>query len=436
VADEYADRAGARIYRSGDRGLYRADGSVEFRGRTDEQVKVRGFRIEPGEIESALAEYEGVTEAIVVAREATAGEMNGETDSEKRVVAYIVVSQECRPGISELRSHLKERLPDYMVPSAFVYLDALPLTSRGKVDRRALPAPDAERPALAEAFLAPRNGVEEMLVAIWSDVLGGVRVGVNDNFFELGGHSLLATQVMSRVQEAFGIEIALRSLFERPTVGELAEVIGARVPGDGIAPRVERVGRAQREGNTMPLSFAQQRLWFIDQLDPGNPVYNTPRGVCLRGALDVAALERALSELVRRHEALRTTFRDLHGEPVQVIGNPQPFALIVEDLSGLPEATRAEEAQRLTREEALRPFDLSAGPLMRARLLRLATEEHVLLLSLHHIISDGWSMGVLVREVAAFYEAYVNGAESPLPELKLQYADHAVWQRIIRILKL
>ena len=217
-----ARRAGARIYRTGDRGRYLSDGSIEFKGRTDEQVKVRGFRIEPGEIESALSEHEGVKEAIVVAREETGGE--------KRVIAYIVAGQEGRPGINELRSHLKSRLPDYMIPSAFVYLDALPLTSHGKIDRRALPAPDAERPALAEAFLAPRTGVEEMLASIWSDVLG-VRVGVNDNFFELGGHSLLATQVMSRVREVFGIEIALRSLFEQPTIGELAETIEAGLAG-------------------------------------------------------------------------------------------------------------------------------------------------------------------------------------------------------------
>ena len=201
---------------------------------------------------------------------------------EKRLVAYSSRLRRRAPrNISELRNYLKERLPDYMIPSAFVYLDALPLTSHGKIDRRALPAPDAERPALAEAFLAPRSGVEEMLASIWSEVLGGVRVGVNDNFFELGGHSLLATQVMSRVREAFGIEIALRSLFEQPTVGELAETIGEGLrAGVEMPPPIERVPRDQ---DVMPLSFAQQRLWFIDQLDPGNPVYNTPRGVRLCG---------------------------------------------------------------------------------------------------------------------------------------------------------
>src|SRR6185369_4734329 len=264
VADEYSTSAGARIYRTGDRGRYLANGNVVFTGRMDEQIKVRGFRIEPGEIESALSEHEGVKEAIVIARD-------------ERVVAYVVTGKDDKPGVNELRSHLKSRLPDYMIPSTFVYLDALPLTSHGKIDRRALPTPDAERPALAEMFLGPRTGVEEMLASIWSDVLG-VRVGVNDNFFELGGHSLLATQVMSRVREAFGIEIALRSLFEQPTIGELAETVEL---GAGVK-MLSRIERAQREGNTMPLSFAQQRLWFIDQLEPGNPVYNTARGVRLR----------------------------------------------------------------------------------------------------------------------------------------------------------
>jgi amino acid adenylation domain-containing protein len=423
VADEYSTSAGARIYRTGDKGRYLFDGSIEFRGRTDEQVKVRGFRIEPREIESALAEHEGVKEAIVMAFE--------EREGEKRLAAYIVAAQESRPNTSELRSYLKGRLPEYMVPTAFVYLDALPLTSHGKIDRRALPAPDAERPALAEAFFAPRSGVEEMLASIWSEVLGGVRVGVNDNFFELGGHSLLATQVMSRVREAFGIEIALRSLFEQPTVGELAETIEEGLKAEvGMSP--PPIERAPRDDDVMPLSFAQQRLWFIDQLEPGNPVYNTPRAVRLRGKLNIAALERALTTLVRRHEALRTTFRDLHGEPVQVIGKPEPFTVSVEDLSGLPEATRDEETRRLILEEVLRPFDLSTGPLVRARLLRLAKlpgDEHVLLLSLHHIVSDGWSMGVLIREVAALYEAHAVGAESPLKELNLQYGDYAVWQR-------
>jgi amino acid adenylation domain-containing protein len=406
VADEYSTSAGARIYRTGDRGRYLSDGCIEFKGRTDEQVKVRGFRIEPGEIESVLAEHEGVKEALIVARE-------------ERLVAYIVVDQEDSRGVNQLRSHLKSRLPDYMIPSAFVFLDALPLTSHGKKDRRALPTPDAERPTLAEAFVAPRTGVEEMLASIWSDVLG-VSAGVNDNFFELGGHSLLATQVMSRVREAFGIEIAVRSLFEQPTIGELAETIEAGLADGVVAP--PRMERAQREGNAMPLSFAQQRLWFIDQLEPGNPVYNTSRGVRLRGALDPTALERALTELVRRHEALRTTFRDLHGEPVQVIGNAEPFTITVEDLSGLPEA-------RLIREEAQRPFNLSTGPLIRARLLRLSPEDHILLVSMHHIVSDGWSMGVLVREVAALYEAYAIGGESTLKELSVQYGDYAVWQR-------
>ncbi len=419
IPSPFGRDAGARLYRTGDLARRLGNGDVEYLGRADDQVKVRGFRIEPGEIESALSEHEDVKTAVVVAFEETGGE--------KRLAAYIVADQEGSPNVSELRNHLKQRLPDYMIPSVFVYLNELPLTSHGKIDRRALSAPDAERPALAEVFVAPRNAVEEMLAAIWSDLLGGVRVGVNDNFFELGGHSLLATQVMSRVRDAFGVEVPLRSLFEQPTVGALADTIEAGLTAEvEMPPRIEP---APRELDVLPLSFAQQRLWFIDQLESGNPVYNTTRGVRLRGTLDLAALDRALSELVRRHEALRTTFRDLYGQPVQVIGKAEPFTVIVEDLSGLPSATRDEDARRLTLEDARQPFDLSTGPLMRARLLRLSNEEHVLLFSLHHIVSDGWSMGVLVREVAALYAVYAVGAESPLEDLSLQYGDYAVWQR-------
>jgi acyl carrier protein len=304
------------------------------------------------------------------------------------------------------------------------------LTGSGKVDRRALPAPDAERAALAEVFLAPRSGVEEMLASIWSDVLR-VRAGVNDNFFELGGHSLLATQVMSRVREAFGIKIALRSLFEQPTIGELAETIEETLRARaGMPPRMEKMERAQRDGNVMPLSFAQQRLWFLDKFEKDSSFYNLPATVRICGAtLNVSALEKSLREVTQRHEVLRTTFTTIEGQPVQVIAPESQFTLLLSDLGGLPPAQCNAEAQRLACEEAQRPFDLSTGPLVRARLLRLSPEDHVLLLSMHHIVSDGWSMGVLVREVAALYEAYAVGAESTLKELSLQYGDYALWQR-------
>jgi amino acid adenylation domain-containing protein len=394
---------------------------LEYGGRRDLQVKVRGFRVEVGEIEAVLKQHGSVKQAVVTAREDGAGR--------KRLVAYIIAARTSIPPASaELRRHLKHKLPEYMIPSLFVRLDALPLTNSGKVDRRALPAPEPDQEERGEEYVAPRSVVEEMLASIWSEVLGGVKVGVNDNFFDLGGHSLLATQVMSRVREAFGIEIALRSLFEQPTVEELAETIAEGLRAElQVPPRIER---AKRDGNLMPLSFAQQRLWFLDKLEQDSSFYNLSSTVRISGAtLDVGALEKSLREVTQRHEILRTTFTVIEGQPMQVISPESHFSLPLSDLSQLPPAQRDAEAQRLAHEEALRPFDLSTGPLVRARLLRLSPEEHILLLSMHHIVSDGWSMGVLIREMAALYEAYAAGAESPLEELNIQYGDFAVWQR-------
>ncbi|HEX8559091.1 MAG TPA: amino acid adenylation domain-containing protein, partial [Pyrinomonadaceae bacterium] len=329
----------------------------------------------------------------------------------------------------ELRRYLGEKLPDYMVPSAFVTLDEFPLTNNGKVNRAALPAPE-EAGADSEgatAAAAPRNPVEEILLGIWSEVLGVRRVGVHDNFFELGGHSLLATQLMSRVRSTFRVEVPLRALFSHPTAAELARHVEAALrAGAGVdAPPVTAVGR----GGALPLSFAQQRLWFLDRFAQGSSTYNTFGALRLVGGLDVEVLGRTLTEVVRRHESLRTTFPERDGQPVQVIHPASEMALEVEDLGALAAAEREAEAQRLINEEAARPFDLSAGPLLRARLLRLSDEEHVLLFTMHHIVTDGWSMGILVNEVAALYTAFLKGEESPLAELPVQYADFAAWQR-------
>ncbi|MBV9109352.1 MAG: amino acid adenylation domain-containing protein, partial [Gemmatimonadetes bacterium] len=294
----------------------------------------------------------------------------------------------------------------------------------GKLDRKALPAPEFAPDE--ETYVAPRTPVEEVLAGIWAEVLGVEHLGVDDEFFGLGGHSLLATQVVSRVREVFGVELPLRALFEGPTVAELAgrveEMRRAELP---VLPPIVPVERA----GPLPLSFAQERLWFIDRLEPGGTTYNVPTAWRLGGALDEAALERSLGEIVRRHEALRTTFAEVDGSPVQVIAPFGGFGLPVEDLSGLGQADREAAVRRRVGEEAARPFDLVAGPLFRAALLRLGEEDHVLLLSMHHIVSDGWSMGVLYRELSALYEAYRDGRESPLRELPVQYADYAVWQR-------
>ncbi|HVG44622.1 MAG TPA: amino acid adenylation domain-containing protein, partial [Longimicrobium sp.] len=345
VPDAFSAEPGARLYRTGDRARWMAEGVLEYLGRLDAQVKVRGFRIEPGEIEAVLRRHPAVVECAVVARTAAAGDT--------RLVAYVVGAAEA----DALRAHLRESLPEYMVPSAFVFLDALPLTPNGKLDRKALPAPEL---APAEGrYVAPRTPVEEVLAGIWAEVLRLERVGVTESFFELGGHSLLATRAVSRVREMFGVELPLRALFERPTVAELAgRVEEMRRAGLPVLPPVVPTGRA----GALPLSFAQERLWFIDRLDPGSAVYNRPMAWRLGGALDEAALERALGEIVRRHEALRTVFTEADGSAVQVIAPFGGFALPVEDLSGLGEADREAAVGRRADEEARRAFDLSAGP--------------------------------------------------------------------------
>jgi amino acid adenylation domain-containing protein len=410
VPDPFSAVPGARLYRTGDRVRWSASGNVEFLGRTDFQVKIRGFRIEPGEIEARLREHPAVRQAVVLAREDAPGG--------KRLVAYVVGDADAEA----LRAHLAERLPEYMVPAAFVRLDALPVTSNGKVDRKALPAPDEDAFA-ARVYEAPLGETEIALAEIWSELLGIERVGRGDDFFALGGHSLLAVRLISRLRQALGVEAEIRDLFVRPVLADFARGLqtAARAEETGIAP-VERTG-------ALPLSFAQERLWFIDRLEPGGATYNIPAALRLAGAMDEAALERALGEIVRRHEVLRTTFDEVDGSPVQVIAPFGGFAVPVEDLSGLSDADREAAVRRRAGEEARRGFDLSAGPLFRATLLRLGAEEHVLLLTMHHIISDGWSGGVLFRELSALYEAYREGRESPLPELPVQYADYAVWQR-------
>ncbi|HEX2188555.1 MAG TPA: condensation domain-containing protein, partial [Longimicrobiaceae bacterium] len=416
LPDPFGRTPGARLYRTGDLGRWLPDGTIEFMGRGDAQVKVRGFRIELGEIEARLAEHAAVHEVVVVAR-AREGEAG-----DPRLVAYYTGDQ---AGAAALRAHLAERLPEYMVPAAFVHMDALPVNPNGKLDRKALPEP--EYAPAEETYVAPRTPVEEVLAGIWAEVLGVERLGVHDEFFSMGGHSLLATRVVSRVREVFGVELPLRALFEGPTVAEMAgRVEELRRAGVPVLPPVVPTERTEP-----PLSFAQERLWFLDRLRPGEISYNLPFALRLRGALDVNALERSLGEIVRRHDALRTVFVERGGTPRQVIAPFGGFRLTVIDLAHLPEETREAEVQRELVAEggAARPFDLSTGPLFRVSLLRLGAQEHVLLLSQHHIVSDGWSMGVLYRELSALYAAYREGRESPLPELPVQYADYAAWQR-------
>ncbi|HEY0544285.1 MAG TPA: amino acid adenylation domain-containing protein [Pyrinomonadaceae bacterium] len=420
IPDPFGNVAGGRLYRTGDLARYRADGVLEYVGRRDSQVKVRGFRVEVGEVEAVLKEHVKIKQAAVVPFDDESGR--------KQLAAYLVaVPGDAAPTVSELRSFLREKLLDYMIPTAFVLLDELPLTLSGKVDRRALPAPERQSSTALENYVAPANPVEEIVAGIWSELLHAERVGMEDNFFDIGGHSLLATQVISRLREAFRVELPVRALFERPTPKELAAVIVEKIK---VSPQLSSISlhRRSREQH-LPLSFAQQRLWFLDKLEPGNAFYNLTSAVRINGALDAEALARSFGEVIRRHEVLRTTFQTFDGQPVQVIAEASPFALPVTDLSHLSSAERAAQAQNLSREESVKPFELSQGLLVRARLLRLTSEAHQLLLTMHHIISDGWSIGVLIREVAALYQAYSRGEASTLPELEVQYADFAVWQR-------
>jgi amino acid adenylation domain-containing protein len=418
VPDGCGGGPGARLYRTGDQARYWQDGVLEFLGRRDQQVKIRGFRIELGEVEAALAEHAAVREAVVLA--------HGEPRGDRRLVAYVVAAGPVTAA--ELRGHLRERLPEPMVPAAFSFLAAMPVTANGKLDRKALAPPEPGPAGEAEEPAAPGSAVEQLLVEIWAEVLGHHRVGIHDNYFELGGHSLIATHLLARVREALGVELPLRRLFDAPTVAGLASAVEQALQGGAGDPPPPLV-RIPRHGE-LPLSFAQERLWFLDQLEPGGRAYNLHAALDLDGPLDFAALAAALCEVVRRHEVLRTTFRSAAGRPLAVVHEPRRCALPLVDLRRLDApAGRGAEVGRRSREEARRAFDLAAGPLLRVRLLRLAEQEHVALITMHHIASDGESVQVLIREVVELYRAGAAGLSSPLPELPVQYLDYAAWQR-------
>ncbi|WP_206686054.1 non-ribosomal peptide synthetase [Kribbella qitaiheensis] len=417
LADPFADpsaRPGARMYRTGDLTRWTEEGVLEYLGRADEQVKVRGFRIEPGEVETALLAHPDVAEAVVMARSET---------GHQRLVAYVVPTESTEPpGSTRLREWLGRSLPDYLVPSVFVRLDRLPLTPNGKVDRAALPAPDGV-PDRERAFVAPRNTTEAELARIWAEVLGVERVGVEDNFFELGGDSILSIKVISRLRAAFDTAVSPRAVFTTPTVAGLAAAVGTA--GSGAVAGISVVPRDR----PLPLSFAQQRLWFLDQFDPDSRAYQSSFAVRLRGDLDVDAFAGAMSALVARHESLRTTFDESDGTGVQVVHPPAEVPVPVTDLTALSEQDRAGELDRILAEESGRGFDLRRGPLLRARLVRLAVDEHALVVMMHHIVTDGWSNVVMLGDLSALYEAIRAGGAPDLPTLPVQYADFAAWQR-------
>jgi SAM-dependent methyltransferase/acyl carrier protein len=329
--------------------------------------------------------------------------------------------------VPQLRLYVGGKLPEYMLPSAFVLLDEMPLTSSGKVNRRALPAPEQSSNESMGDYRGPRRPAEEMIAAIFADVLRLERVGLDDNFFEMGGHSLSATQVVSRIRQNMGVDLPVRSVFESPTVALLAQAAEQRqrVGSGFVAPPIVPVSRSQR----LPLSFAQQRLWVLDQMEPNNPLYNIPRPLRLTGVLDATALESALNKIIARHEVLRTNYGSERGQPFQVISPELHLALRIVDLTGLPVTERETEASRLVGAEASTPFDLARDPIIRSMLIKLDEEDHVLVVNTHHIADDGWSTGIFLRELMVFYQSALSGTQASLPELEIQYADYAVWQR-------
>ncbi|RME55840.1 MAG: non-ribosomal peptide synthetase, partial [Deltaproteobacteria bacterium] len=403
---------GKRVYRTGDLGRRRHDGTLEFLGRRDDQVKFRGHRIELGEIAANLEAHPAVRHCAVT--------MRGKHPGEEHLVAFYT-SPSPPPDPEELRRFLGERLPDYMVPGFFVHLEALPLNPSGKVDKGALARIEVERPT--KTFVAPRTPIETRIAEIWQEVLDIERVGVFDDFFALGGHSLLATRILARLRETFGADLPLRALFECRTVAGLAEAITARSANASMLPPITPI---PREGE-LPLSFAQQRLWFIEELQPGNVKSTIPGLVRIRGPLDVDLLRESLRDLCQRQESLRTAFGARGGRPFQRVVPEVEVPLDSVDLSEEADPDRVLHADAERR--VAHPFDLSKPPLFRVTLYRLGPAEHVLLLVMHHIVSDGWSIEIFFRETTLLYAARIRGESTHLPPLTVQYIDHAYWQR-------
>jgi amino acid adenylation domain-containing protein len=418
VPNPFAEAAGERLYRTGDLVRWRADGQLDFLGRADYQVKLRGYRIELGEIENGLETHEGLERAVVMVREDHPGD--------KRLVAYVVKKdpkEELSPA--QLREHLRRRLPEYMVPGAWVELERFPLSPNGKIDRKALPVPENSRPAALGNYAAPRTALEEYLAAIWAESLNVEQVGIHDNFFEMGGHSLSAIRVLARVARDHGAELNLQSLFDAPTIEGFSRIVEASAAGQAAGATQIRRRESQQ---TVPLSYPQQMLWLMDQLHPSTSCYNITESLDIRGDLNLAALQWALTEIVRRHEPLRTRFVVQGETAVQQIDPPFRVPMPLFDLTVVEESAREQRAQQLLVQKAREPFNFSKGPLLRALLVRLGANEYRFMLTVHHIATDGWSQELLWNELGALYNAYGQG-KSPLPELPIQYRDYALWQR-------
>ncbi|MDP1666746.1 MAG: amino acid adenylation domain-containing protein [Methylobacter sp.] len=419
VRDPFIEETDAKMYKTGDLARWLADGTIEYLGRNDFQVKVRGFRIELGEIEAALRQHPLLREVVVGVYESAPGN--------KQLAAYLVPQSDSMPTPSELRDFLKPKLPEFMVPSAFVLLDKLPLTPSGKIDRKALPTPDHTRPEFEQSYVPPRSPIEEMLVAIWREVLNIDRIGIHDNFFELGGHSLLAVQLIVRVNKQFQTDFPMHLLFEAPTVAGVSKLLTTTLEQTPAA-NVEQIHTIVRD-LPLPASYAQQRLWFLDRLLGASGLYNIPWAIQLNGSLNTSALQQSLNEIVARHEVLRTCFVEQDGELLQIIRASMPFECALVTLPTYPQENRDSEIQRLLHTESHKPFNLKETPLIRALLFKISEQEHILLVIIHHIVSDGWSMAVFRQELASLYCAFSQNKSAYLPELPVQYADYSVWQR-------
>lgn len=422
IPDPFSTLPGERIYKTGDMASYLPDGNIEFLGRVDQQIKLRGLRIELGEIENALKWHPAVREAVVALFEDDA--------QEKQLVAYVVKNDPTATNITDdlLRIYLQEKIPTFMLPTSILFLDTLPLTPNGKIDRRALPAPASDQQSRGKDQVAPRTRLEKRLAAIWCEVLKLPSISVHDNFFEAGGHSLLATRIGARIYETLRVKVSLRTFFEFSSVAEMAAWLEQRT-----TPEQEDVLARMPStvlDDTIQLSFAQQRLWFLDQLEPGNPFYTISVAIHLEGYLRIQVLQNCFSEIIQRHEALRTAFVAPAGKPQQVITPAMPLSLPLIDLEHLPiDLIENTVIRQIEGEEGRHPFDLSQSPLLRAKLVRVSQVKHILLLSMHHIVSDDWSMEIFFNELSILYEVFVNGEPSPLPALPIQYVDYALWQR-------
>ena len=416
IPNPFSDNPNDILYKTGDYGRLLEDGNLEFLGRRDQQVQVRGVRVELGEIENLLRGHAAVADVAVVDRD--------DSEGNKFLVAFVTLNDS--NSSAPLRQYLAECLPETMLPSAFVELDQLPRTLNGKIDRKALRTVDVRQlqPETESGNLTP---IEEIVAGIWCEVLRLPVVGRNGNFFNLGGHSLLVTQVLARVREYLGVELAIRSLFEAPTLDQFAQVIQEQISA-GRQSELPPISRVSRDGE-LPLSYSQQRMWFFEQLSSGTSAFNMALGIRLNGPLNTVALEQTFSEIIRRHEILRTVFAAEDTEPVQLIQPPPKFKLPLVELGLLRPEQREREAARLAQEEILRVFDLGKGPLVRPTLLRLSDQEHIIICTMHHIVGDGQSFEVVIVEMSQIYSAFSQGQTSPLPELSLQYVDYAAWQR-------